>query len=425
MAHVSRTHRRGAAYLVALLAGSIVTVTGLTALSIATSRARGTAMSDDAARARLMADSGLEHALSAIAAQLRAGETRGDLIDEDWPVITFDRGQFTWELTEFDGSPLSGDGLPMRVRVVSRSGQARHAIGAALVPSGVPYDSLDTGMYAGGTMNLTALSSLSSDKVVGSIGAVSALTATITAPVESADSVGGTLYLGTTSSNVAPRRMPSPVLIDDYIKMGQTIAFADLPAITGGRALRNILLSPGNNPFGPTNALGVYVIDLSGSRLLVEDIRIHGTLVLLNPGPNTVIGNNVLIEPAFPWMPSLIVQGNVTFMGTNTGPNEATIGVNLNPPHTPFEGAYNSTTTDAYPGRVGGLIYVSGNATFALPRQNIRGTLLVGGDVNVNASVVVNITYDPNIAHLPPLGFFEDAGGLALDPASIVWQMPD
>lgn len=417
--------RRGTAYLIALLAGSIVTVTGLTAIGLATTRARSKAIADDAARARLMADSGLEHALSAIAAHLRSGGTRHNLIDEDWPVVTMGQGQFTWTLDALDGTPTNSDDKPIRLRVVSQHGQARHALEAAIVPSGLPMDSLDTGLYAGGSIDFAALSSLASDKVVGSVGGVSALTATITAPVESAATVGGTLYLGTTSSNVAARRLPEPSIIDEYIKIGQTIAMADLPAITGGRALRNVLLSPGSNPFGPTNALGIYVIDLSGNRMLVDNIRIAGTLVLLNPGPNTAIGNNVLIEPAFPWMPSLLVNGDITFMGTNAGPNEATIGVNLNPPHTPFEGQYDNDTTDVYPGRLGGVAYVTGNATFALTRQNIRGSLLVGGNVRVNASVVVDIAYDPSVAFLPPLGFFEDAGGLALDPGSIAWRLPD
>lgn len=421
----SRLARRGAAYLVALLAGSIVTVTGLTAIKIAATRARGTAIIDDAAQARVMADSGLEHALSAIAAHLDSGRTRHDLINQNWPVVAMGKGQFTWTLSALDGTPTNSGNEPVRLRVVAEHGQARHALEAAVVPSGLPMDSLNTGLYAGGVIDLAALSSLASDKVVGSIGGVSAFTATVTAPVESAGTVGGTLYLGTTSSGAPRRRMPDPSFINDYADMGQMIPRADLPAVMGGRCIRDNLLSPASNPFGPTNALGIYVVDLAGERLLVENIRIVGTLVLRNPGANTVIGSNVLIEPAFPWMPSLLVEGDITFAGSNAGPSETTLGVNLNPPHTPYEGIYDTDTVDAYPGYVGGVAYVSGNATFSLPRQNFRGTLLVGGDVRVASAVAVSIVYDPGVAHLPPLGFFDDAGGLALDPASLAWRLPD
>lgn len=425
MAPKRLSSRRGATYLIALLAGSIVTVTGLAALSISTTRARSAVLADYAASARTLARSGLDHALCAVAAHLGGGGTRSNIFGSASPSVTMDGGTFEWTFARMDGSALGNTDEPIVIRAKAQSGPARYGLHATLVPSGVPFDVLDTGLYVGGELTLSAAASLVSDKTVGAVGTVSALAATVSAPIESATSISGTVYLGATTSPAVARRMPDERLIDHYLSLGQRISMASLPAASSGRALENILLSPSSNPFGATNPYGIYIIETGDTRLTVRNIRIVGTLVLIaGEQDRTIIGAGVLMQPAFDWMPSFLVRGGVTFMGTNNGPSESALGINLNPPHTPFRLASDSDTNDDYPASIEGISYVSGNATFALPRQNIRGSMIIGGDASVLAVAVVNINYDPSVATLPPVGFFEDTGGLALDPSSIAWRTP-
>lgn len=416
--------RRGAAYLIALLAGSIVTVTGLAALSMTTSRARTMAMSDHAARARSLTRSGLEHAKCAIAAHLDGGGTRGDIFGAAEPSINMDGGTFGWSMRRMDGSAIMNTDEPIVLRAKAEHGPARYAMQAILPPSGVPYDVLDTGMYAGGTINLSALSNLTSDKVVGAIGDVSAVTSTVTAPVESAGTISGVLYLDTTSSGVAQRRMPDPSLINYYAALGEHINVGSLPTPTGAPTLQRILLSPSSNPFGSTNEHGIYILDCAGGNIVIRNLRVVGTLVLLNATGTVAIGNRVLLQPAHDWMPSLLVQGDITFQGNITNLNEAELGINLNPSHTPFGFQTDSDTSDDYVSRITGVSYASGNATFSLVRQRFAGTFIAGGDIRIQGAVSVDINYDPNVATIPPYGFFEDNGGLAIDPSSVTWGVP-
>lgn len=423
--HTPRT-RRGAAYLVALLAGSIVTVTGLAALSMTTTRARTAALADQASTARTLARSGMDHALCAISAHLNGGGTRSTIFGSASPSVTMGNGTFEWSLARMDGSALGNTDEPIVVRAKAQQGQARYALQGTLVPSGTPFDVLDTGLYVGDTLALNYLSSLTSDKVVGASEDVTANVATISAPVEAGDQISGSVYLGTATSGATRRRMPDPSLIDHYLALGQRINIASLPRSGPTYLLEGMLLSPSSNPYGSTNEYGIYILEVgSGTQLVVRNIRICGTLVLLDTSwDRVIIGSGTLIQPAFDWMPSLLVRGDVAFMGSNAGPSESSLGINLNPAHTPYQFESDADTTDSYPGRIEGVSYISGDAVFALPRQNILGTMIIGDDAVVYSSTVINITYDPSVATLPPVGFFEDAGGLALDPTSIAWRLP-
>ncbi len=425
----ARTSRRGAAYLIALLAGSIVTVTGLAALSMTTSRARTTAMADHAARARVLAGTGLDHAMCAIAAHLDNGGTRTDLFGSAEPSISMGGGTFGWSMRRLDGSSMSNSDEPIVVRAKAQHGDARYGLHAVLAPSGVPFDTLDTGMYAGGEISLGTLASLTSDKIVGSIGDITlGLTATGNAPLESAGSIGGlgaVTYVGSKTNGATERRIPDSALIDYYVTLGERISLGSLPLTSGAPTLERVLLSPSSNPYGSTNELGIYIIDCAGGNFVARSIRVVGTLVLLNATGMVSVGGNTLLEPAYDWMPSLLVQGNLIILSNNTGPSEASIGLNLNPPHTPYQYSSDSAIDDVYPGTIRGVSYASGDVTFVGTRQNFAGTLISGRNIRIQGGVTVAITYDPGVATLPPYGFFDDAGGLAIDPSTIAWRLPD
>lgn len=417
--------RRGAAYLIALLAGTIVTITGLSALSMATSRAKETVLTDQSAGARLLAQSAFEHGLGALSAHLDSGSTRADLTASFSKTGALNDGQFEWIISELDGSAIDNTDGPILLRAKATNGQAAHVIEGILPPSGDPYDVLATGLYVGGELRLSTGSTLNSDQVVGSITEVFATNATINSPVESAYEVNGSTYLGSTTEGQPARAMPDPSLFDYYVALGEPISIASIPPVLGTPTLQDVLLSPNSNPFGDPNPLGIYVIDCGTSDLIIRELRVFGTLVLLNSNGWTVLGNNSLIQPAYPWMPSLLVQGGITFSGTNSGPIESLIGTNLNPVHTPYNMEWDAALDDSYIGGVEGVSYITDDVTFSVLRQNIRGTMIIGGNARIQGGTTVDITYDPGVAHLPPYGFFDDTDGeLALDPSTIVWELP-
>ncbi len=419
--------RRGAAYLIALLAGTIVTITGLSALSMATSRAKENILTDQSTEARLLAQSAFEHGLGALSAHLDSGDTRADLTSSFSKMGSLSDGQLEWTLSELDGSALDNVDGPIVLRAKASNGQATHIIRGILPPSGDPYDTLATAMYVGGELSTGTAASITADKTVGAIGDVTATGSTINAPVESSGTVSGAVFAGSTTSGADARTMPDDTLFDYYLALGEYIDIDLLPSSAGYQAIEDVLLSPSSNPYGNVNEFGIYIIDCSAARrLIVRRTRIVGTLVILDSAmDDVIIGSETLIEPAFGWMPSLLIRGGATFMGTTLGPSESTSDVDFNPSHTPYDFGFDDDKLDVYPGRIEGLAYVSGNVTFSLPGQNFLGTIIIGGNARVSLSTPVNITYDPDVAHLPPYGFFDDTDReLALDPSTIVWELP-
>lgn len=187
-----------------------------------------------------------------------------------------------------------------------------------------------------------------------------------------------------------------------------------------GRFIRKRSLGPGYNSLysnAPTNADGLYWIDCGNQDLVIERSRIRGTLLVLNPGPNSRIDYGPIhLSPHIPGFPTLLVNGNFTIGATNTLLNEADNGYNYNPPgavDTP--GMVHKTLgtdsdmTDVYnDSGINGLVAVSGTLTYKYTPQ-IRGRVVVGG----NGGVPINngapsVTYLPDslLNPPPPLGGF-------------------
>ncbi len=424
MMHAIRhVRRRGAAYLVALLAGSIVTVTGLAALSLANTRAKESILTDHEAEARLLSQSALEHAMGAITARFASGDDRHDLTSTFRKTVSLNDGRFAWRIGEVNGAAINNVDGPFLLQADGERGSADRRLEALLAPSGLPMTILDTAMYAGRHVSVSSAAFLNADHVVGAKDNFSAAAGSINADVEAGGSVSGTVYLGTTTSGADRHDLPNkPDVLNYYQGLGSTINFDAIGYDGGARTLQNVLLSPTSNPFGPTNPLGVYVIDLRGERFVVRNIRIEGTLVLLNSNAETMIGANVFMRPAYSWLPSLVVDGDVIFAGNGFGPNEATIGVNLNPTGTPYDFEHDDALDDVYPGRIEGVVYATHDIQFVLLSQSFRGTVIADHDIIIRTGATVNITYDPGVAQLPPFGFFDDQGGLALDPSTVNWM---
>jgi hypothetical protein len=186
---------------------------------------------------------------------------------------------------------------------------------------------------------------------------------------------------------------------------------------TTGRFIYKQALGPGVNPFGTPDPNGIYWIDCANQDLYIERTRIRGTLLLLNPGPNSRIDYGPIhLSPHIPGYPTLLVNGNFSIRATNTSLSEAENGCNYNPPgavNTPgmvhktlgTDGDMVDVYTDS---GINGLVCVSGTLTYKYTPQ-IRGRVILGGNggnpIN-NGSPSVTYVPDSLLNPPPPLGAF-------------------
>ena len=122
---------------------------------------------------------------------------------------------------------------------------------------------------------------------------------------------------GTITTDIDPKETPDVSLLSDYAARGALIKFDALPVTdeghpTGGyyRIMSDAVLSPASNPFGAeTNANGIYVVDCQGYDLRIENMRISGTLVILNSGLWSEVSGAVHWKPAQANLPALLANG--------------------------------------------------------------------------------------------------------------------
>jgi hypothetical protein len=160
------------------------------------------------------------------------------------------------------------------------------------------------------------------------------------------------------------------------------------------------------------DANGIYWIDCQNQNLYIERSRLRGTLLVLNPGPNSRIDYGPINwKPHIPGYPALLVNGNFSIRATNQLLNEVGDDFNYNPsgpPAFPYNGSADGDKLDQYPSEIHGMVVVSGNLTYKYTPQ-IKGRVLVGG----NGGAAVNlgtptVTYLPDslLNPPPPLGGF-------------------
>jgi hypothetical protein len=181
---------------------------------------------------------------------------------------------------------------------------------------------------------------------------------------------------------------------------------------TTGRFIYRQALGPGVNPFGGgTNAQGIYWIDCSGNRLIIERSRILGTLLVINPGANSCVADGPIHwSPAVAGYPALMVdadtpvEADFSLRATNRNLSEAENGVNFNPAgaaHAEF--GQDADTSDIYQSRIDGLIVIRDDLTF----QNtplVRGQIVVGDDLAASSGAL-EVEYRPEALLTPPPGF--------------------
>ena len=181
------------------------------------------------------------------------------------------------------------------------------------------------------------------------------------------------------------------------------------------------LISPTANPFGATNPQGIYVINCDGKDVIIARSRIVGTLVFVDPGGNTAIQDSVSMESAVYNFPALLSDDKIEINLLSAGLSEAGIGINLNPPGTPFPfigGTANETLTESYPSRITGLIYSTDDLEFN-NTPNVTGVVIADHDIKVKATSLT-LRYVNTYLNDPPPGF--DIGTITMKVIPGTWK---
>lgn len=383
-----------------------MTVIGLSALMAVRIERRGAEGTADLSRARFHARSAIEMGLYKIGSDPNWRTTQPDgnwYVDE--PIGT---GTFRLEgYDPNDGSLSNSDTDPLVFLGVGKQGEARFKLQVTLTAELPPLTCLEVALHANTDLLITGSAVLTSDQTVSANNTVDLGNSAIAnSDVEAVNAISGPGTVnGTRTTGITPRAMPDGTVFDYYVDPANGTAI-DINALKQQGSislLQQVVLSPASNPYGGTlNPEGIYVIDCAGGDIYIQECRIVGTLVLLNPGPGSDIFLAVSWEPAVANYPALLVSGNMRISLNNAPLSETPATGSFNPPGTPYNGAEDTNTTQSYPSVIKGLIYVSGDLTTTI-NPVFDGAVVVGGAVNVSNTLA--LTYQPTFLNNPPPGF--------------------
>lgn len=396
--------RRATVYVLVLATAAMATAAGVGGIYVHRSRLRSALTAADVERARVLASSGLELALARIEA------------DPDWRI---NRGSGTWAsaipigpgrltvdvIDPVDGAITSSPTDPIVITSSAAVGHARQTLSAQIDMAAVPHSVLACAAYGRSSVYFDA-STVTADGVIASGSGMSALLAWIHAPVEAAGSIGGLTYFQQMRSNQPPRIAPGPSVVSIWSSRGAPIPYGSIPSAT----LQRMLIAPGVSIHGSAaSAQGVYVVDCAGGPLTIRDLRIYGTLVVLNTSGVTVTGS-VRIDPATAGHPSLIVQGQLRLQLSTSSLSESTINLNLNPAGAPFQGTTNNHKNDNYASGISGIVLATDDIRVD-STLTMTGCLISLDDLLFRATT--NLTPDPGLTATPTPGFFTTVPSLS------------
>jgi hypothetical protein len=410
------SHRqRGSVYLLVVGVVMLVTVMSVSGVMVARIQARTSGQLNDLAEAQRFALSAIELGRARVAqdANWRANNPNGVWIANQ----AIGKGTVSLEVTDpLDGNFTNRPHDGVLLRGTGRKGRASAHAEVALTAKPVPLPALGMAIHTRGQLHLRAGQSLKVTSAIASTNTEIRNDGTITGNVQALTSNSTGTVTGTTTLGVSPKAFPPSGVVTLYTNLGTVI--------NPGNTIDRCVLSPASNPWGATNPDGVYVIN-SGADVTIKDSRIVGTLVINCPDKKVTITSKVLLQPARPDFPTLIVNGNAVFSYDSSGVflSEASLSTNFNPPGTPYLGAANSNLLDQYPSEIQGLVHITGTL-ICTNTPLIRGLVLCESAAMVDAvdlSGTVEIVYNSNLYTNPPQGYTASVG---MPVQSGSWRQP-
>lgn len=376
--------RRGSVYVLALMISLVVTAMGVGAALAAQSELAAAQMRVQSVQTRIAAQSALELGL-ARAQNTAAWRSSANAATPGFVSTTLGGVSMVVQVDDGAGAAPSSDTTkPVRFRATASIGAARHGLQGTFMPGFVPPASLSAVAYAGGNISFLSTATLKSSDTIGSNGSVTAVAATVQPAVYAAGAITGLTFSGGTSSGRARLALPDSSLVDKYVARGTAIAYASVSP-----RLQNCLLAPVSNPFGAVNASGIYVINCAGAPITVSDLRVYGTLVLLDPGAGSLIEKSVAFEPVNAGEPCLVVRGSIE-LSTDADDFKDSPGKNYNPVGAPYLGVTDASTTTSFASVLHGIVYATGNIVIT-KNVTMEGVLVAGGDVTFGVAAATSM----------------------------------
>ncbi|HET6879535.1 MAG TPA: hypothetical protein VFI31_05250 [Pirellulales bacterium] len=326
------------------------------------------------------------------------------------------RGKFSLSVTNPNGALNHSLFDPVILSATGVCGKSTQYAQVTLTAKTIPYTCLTAALSASTNVALGSAVVDANNQMIATNGSISATSPAVNANVQAMGLIAGGTYNGTSTTITTALTFPDTTVFNYYQTNGTAISIGSIPSAT----IQNVLISPSSNPYGGgTNSNGVYVIDCQGNNLLIQNCRIIGSLLLLNPGAGTQIGNSVVWRAAVNNYPCLLVNGSLAIASNGTYLSEAGT-YNFNPAGAPYpwpSGTSNSTMTDSYPPAFMGLVYVAGNVTLG-GSEFVVNLLTVGGTFTATSSTMLYLNYDPTYYNGPPPGF----GPIQMVPSPGTWQ---
>lgn len=395
--------RRGSTYVLVLGVAVILTVIGLSSLTVARINTRAAVQANDWGEAQALAFSGAEYALAKISSTGGWRAAYADRVNE----VAFGRGALIWRVVDgFDGSLTDDEGDPVDLLATGTMNEALYKLRLRCFVVGDALEALNTALHAGGQVTVDRGQRL---KVAGAALSTNGhlkikRSATLDGDAQ-ADRISIDRHgeiTGDANAPVPPRLMPASYVFEMYKSLASHVQKSG--------TISRIVLSPAENPWGTRNANGIYCIDVGNHNLTIKDSRIHGTLVV--KCRKLRLEGAVLLHSLRQDYPVLIVDGDVemSFRSKLHGLSEFLLNRNLNPPGTPYNGQTDGDKLDVYPNEIRGLVHVKGSL-------QMKGTALVRGLILCEGSATFKghneIVHVPSLHDNPPLGYTTGPGRIA------------
>lgn len=387
--------RGGSVYLHVLASSVLVTIIGLAALAAVRIQTRSELRARDYAEARNCAVSAVELGLLFVTRDpaWRDSWTSGAWLS-DKPL-----GDATFTLEGIDpqdGDLTDSDYEPLILTGTGTKGIARHKSQVTLVAVIKPLDALNTCLPAAGAITVLSGKSIAVSGAALSTNGTLDNAGTITGDAE-ADTVAQTgTITGTLTVPAEAKRMPEATVVSDYISKATVIPY------TG--TIDKQVLSPGSNPWGTADPNGIYFLDTGGEALLIQNSRIHGTLIVDTGGNTLTLDSAVFLHACGSDYPVLIVNGNaeLKFKSDTLSLSESAHSANFNPFGASYEDVWDDDTLDEYPNEIRGLVHIEGTLDLQ-DTARVVGVIICEGTVTCGGFNA--IIHDPGLYTSPPEGY--------------------
>lgn len=393
--------RRGSLYIAVLGVTIIVAMMSLTTMHVVRTNFRSSTGKGERYEAAILASSAVENALTVLRddPNWRTNLTSG----QEYPAtpVALGNGTFAWKLVDDDGNLSDDESDTVLIQGIGRVDEKIHIEQVCVAPTGDGMTCLEASLHS--QAGISTYAWIETNQMVSSNGSIATQdpVGKVDGNAEAVGTVSGNIT-GTSTAGIVPRQTPGANVFDYYITMGTMIDSTNLEK-GDDLEMKKVVLSPSSNPYGNTNPEGIYVIDCDGKEIKIKEMRVLGTLVLLNLASTSHIEKEVLFEPAVVNFPSLLVEGDIQFDYDSTKELDEG-GENYNPVGTPYLGEEDSDTSDKYPNVIRGLVYVSGTLTKILSDKpsNVEGVVICGA---YSPWGTVNFKYQSVFLDYPPPGF--------------------